>query len=195
MVDNKEVFIMLVLLIPRKQSVTAQFFYVYLAPLVEELVQLWKGVLAYDVIKEVGSRTFNLRAILVWTIHDFPGYGTVAGVAHQGYVACPVCGPDFRGEHSIELGKCTYTDTRRWLPRDDPWRSSRMKDHFNGRIEERGPPTMVTGEEQAQRGGEYQDWLEKGNKEGSVGDPLKLHGVKRRSLLHDLPYWKVCIFT
>jgi hypothetical protein len=168
---TKNFFIMLALLIPGKQSVTGQFFDVYLAPLVEELQQLWKGVLAYDISKEVGFRSFKLRAILLWTIHDFPGYGTVAGVTHQGYVACPVCGPDFRGEHSIELGKCTYTDTRRWLPRDDPWRSSGMNDHFNGMAEERGPPRVVTGDEQELRGLQYQDWLRMGNREGSDGDP------------------------
>ena len=188
---TKKFFVMLALLIPGKQSVTSQYFDVYLAPLVEELQQLWNGVLAYDVLKEIGFRTFRLRAILLWTIHDFPGYGTVAGVAHQGYVACPVCGPDFRGEHSIELGKLTYTDTRRWLPQDDPWRSSRMKDHFNGRIEQRGPPTIVTSEEQLQRGISHQAWLGAGNKEGGDGDQSKIHGVKRRSILHDLPYWKV----
>ena len=192
---TKKFFIMLVLLIPGKQSVTGQFFDVYLAPLVEELQHLWRGVLAYDILKEVGSRTFNLRAILLWTIHDFPRYGTVAGVAHQGYVACPVCGPEFKGEHSIELGKQTYTDTRRWLPHDDPWRSGRMKDHFNGRTEERGPPTRVSAEVQLERAVQYQEWLGAGNRDGSDGDPSKMHGVKRRSLLHDLPYWKVLFFT
>ena len=95
MVDNQEIFVMLALLILRKQSVTSQYFDVYLTPLVEELQQLWNGVLAYDVLKEIGFCTFRLTAILLWTIHDFLGYGTVAGVAHQCYVACPVCGPDF----------------------------------------------------------------------------------------------------
>ena len=66
-----------------------------------------------------------------------------------------------------------------------------MKDHFNGRMEERGPPKVVMGDEQAHRGVEYQDWLGNGNKEGSDGDPSKIHGVKRRSALYDLPYWKV----
>ena len=80
-------FIMLVLLIPGKQYVTSEFFDVYLEPLVEELVQLWKGVAAYDVLKDHSFRAFKLRAVLLWTIHDFPGYGTVAGVAHQGYAA------------------------------------------------------------------------------------------------------------
>ena len=190
---TKKFFIMLALLIPGKQSVTSQFFDVYLEPLVEELIQLWKGVDAYDVLKEVGSRAFKLRAILLWTIHDFPGYGTVAGVAHQGYAACPVCGPHFKGEHSIELGKQTYTDTRRWLAYDDPWRSPEMKDHFNGRMEVRGKPNVVNANEQVQRATEYQTWLDAGNKDGAAGDPSKTHGVKRRSILHNLPYWKVYV--
>ena len=188
---TKKFFIMLALLIPEKQFVTSQFFDVYLEPLVEELMHLWKGVDACDVLKEVGSMTFKLRVVLLWTIHDFPGYGTVAGVAHQGYTACPVCGPDFKGEHSVELGKQTYTDTRRWLAHDDPWRSPEMKDHFNGRMELRGKPNVVTAGEQLQRAIEYQTWLDEGNREGATGDPSKTHGVKRRSILHNLPYWKV----
>ena len=53
--STKKFFIMLALLIPGKQSVTSEFFDVYLEPLVEELVQLWKGVIAYDVLKDLGS--------------------------------------------------------------------------------------------------------------------------------------------
>ena len=170
---------------------TSEFFDVYLEPLVEELVELWKGVVAYDVLKDVGSWAFKLRAVVFWTIHDFPGYGTVAGVAHQGYAACPICGPQFKGEHSVELGKQTYTDTRRWLPHNDPWRSTAMNALFNGREEDREKPTAVTAEEQVQRANEYQKWLDEGNKEGATGDPSKVHGVKRRSILYNLPYWKV----
>jgi hypothetical protein len=81
--STKKFFIMLALLIPGKQSVTSEFFDVYMEPLVEELVELWEGVTAYDVLKDIGSRTFKLRAVLLWTIHDFPGYGTVAGVAQD----------------------------------------------------------------------------------------------------------------
>ena len=190
--STKKFFIMLALLIPGKQSVTSEYFDVYLEPLVEELVQLWKGVVAYDVLKDVGNKAFKLRAVLLWTMHDFPGYGTVAGVAHQGYAACPVCGPQFKGEHSIELGKQTYTHTRRWLPHDNPWRSTTMKDLFNGREEDRGKPDVVNAEEQVERAIEYQTWLDEGNK-GVVGDPSKVHGVKRKSILHNLPYWKVIV--
>jgi hypothetical protein len=78
---------------------------VYLEPLVEEILQLWNGISAYDITKDRGEQTFNLKAVLLWTIHDFPGYGTVGGFSHQGYVACPWCGPDLGAQHSTELGK------------------------------------------------------------------------------------------
>ncbi len=61
---------------------TFENFDVYLQPLVEELQQLWIGVVAYDVLKPLGFRSFTLRASLLWTIHDFLRYGVVVGVSH-----------------------------------------------------------------------------------------------------------------
>jgi hypothetical protein len=60
---------MLALLIPRKEFVTRENFDVYLCPL-------------YDVQKPLGYRSFTLRGVLLWTIHDFPGYGILIGVTH-----------------------------------------------------------------------------------------------------------------
>ncbi len=88
----------------------------------EELQQLWEGVIAYDVLKPMGSRTFKMKCILLWTIDDFPNYGCVVRVAHQGYVACPICGLEFKGEDSIELGKQTYIAMQRWLPEGHPYK-------------------------------------------------------------------------
>ncbi len=119
----------------------------YLQPLVEELQSLWHGVLGYDVFKHMGSRNFILIGILLWTIHDFPSYNTMAGVAHQGYVACPICEPNFKGEHYVELGKHIYTKTRRWLIEGHPYRLARMKNHFDGQIETRSKPINVIVEE------------------------------------------------
>jgi hypothetical protein len=87
---------LLALLIPRKQSVILEVFDVYLEPLVEEFLQLWEGVAAYDVAEDLGLRAFTVRGVLLWTIHDFPGYGNVGGFVHQGYAACPWCGPELR---------------------------------------------------------------------------------------------------
>ena len=128
---------MLALLIPGKESVTSDVFDVYMEPLVEELLKLWSGVLAHDVREDAPSKAFQLRAMLLWTIHDFPAYGTVGGFSHQGYAACPPCGIQLGAEHSIELNKQTYGGTRRWLSKDHPYRAAEMKDHFNGVMENR----------------------------------------------------------
>jgi hypothetical protein len=55
-----------------------------------------------------------------------------------------------------------------------------MKDLFNGREENRGKPDVVNAEEQVERAIEYKTWPDEGNK-GVVGDPLKVHGVKKNS--------------
>jgi hypothetical protein len=36
-------------------------------------------------------------------------------------------------------------------------------------------------------------WLDDGFKHGTQGDPSKEHGVKRRSILYDFPYFVVSI--
>jgi hypothetical protein len=171
--------------------VTSKVFDVYLEPLVEEFLLLWEGVPAYDVTKGLGDRTFQLRGVLMWTIHDFPGYGTIGGFAHQGYAACPWCGPDLGAEHSIDLGKQTYGGTRRWLPENHKYRSPGMREHFNGEVDNRQQPRAVSVDEQLQHAAYYEGWKAARNKEGASQDPSKSHGVKRRSILFRLPYWKV----
>ena len=60
---------------------------VYLQPLVEELRELWDvGVEAYDASSK---NVFQLRAALMWTIHDFPTYADVSGWSTKGKIACP----------------------------------------------------------------------------------------------------------
>jgi hypothetical protein len=188
---TKKFFIMLALLIPGKQSVKLENFDVFMEPLVEELLELWEGVPAYDILKDVGSREFTLRGVLLWTIHDYPGYGTVGGFAHQGYAGCPYCGPQLGAEHSTELGKQLYGGTRRWLDQNHTFRSEAMEGHFNGEAEDRGRPRVVTMGEQMQRAQEFQAWKSAGNRDGAPGDPSREHGVKKLSILFRLPYWKV----
>ena len=66
---------------------TLEFFNVYMEPLVKELVQLRKGVVAYDVLQDHGFKAFKLWAIFLLTMHNLLGYGADADVAHQGYAA------------------------------------------------------------------------------------------------------------
>jgi hypothetical protein len=189
---TKKFFVLLALLIPGKESVTSEVFDVYMEPLVEEILQLWYGISAYDVTKELGHRTFTLHAVLMWTIHDFPEYATVGGFSYQGYAACPWCGPNLSAEHSLELGKQTYAGTRRWLPENHIYRSAEMKEYFDGKMEARDKPIPITMQDQLRCAAEYQAWRDAGNKAGAAGDPSKVHGVKRISILNRLPYWEVC---
>ena len=67
----KPEFQMLCLLIPGPRA-PSQDIDVYLEPLVDELKQLWVGVLAFDMDKK---EKFTLRAMLLWGIHDLPAFG------------------------------------------------------------------------------------------------------------------------
>ncbi|KAA0035796.1 transposase [Cucumis melo var. makuwa] len=50
----------------------------YLAPLIEDLKLLWEnGVECYNAYRE---EVFNLRSVLLWTINDFPAYGTLLDI-------------------------------------------------------------------------------------------------------------------
>nr|AAF79675.1 F9C16.30 [Arabidopsis thaliana] len=61
---------------------------VFLQPLIEELKELWStGVDAYDVSL---SQNFNLKAVLLWTIRDFPAYSMLSGWTTHGKLSCPV---------------------------------------------------------------------------------------------------------
>jgi hypothetical protein len=69
----KKGHIMLSLLIFGKYKVANMD--VYLAPLVEELQILWQGVEVEDMSNAHPNRLFNVREILMWTMHDYPGFG------------------------------------------------------------------------------------------------------------------------
>jgi hypothetical protein len=60
---------------------------VYLRPLVDELLLLWKeeGVRVWDEYKQ---ETPNLRALLFVTIKDWPALGNLSGHSNKGYQAC-----------------------------------------------------------------------------------------------------------
>ena len=84
---------------------TSENIDVYLAPLIEELQELWVGVDAVDVFGEHGNRSFKLKAILMWCIHDYPTYGLVSEQVTKGYKGCTECGPKVTTRQSAMLGK------------------------------------------------------------------------------------------
>ena len=62
---------------------------VYLQPLIDEMKELWVvGIEKYNIFM---CTTFQMRAVLIWTINDFPAYGMLSGWSTSGQLACPVC--------------------------------------------------------------------------------------------------------
>jgi hypothetical protein len=113
---------LLSLIIPRLESVKNMNFNVYITLVLEELQELWKGMEGLDVLKPIGSMQFIMKAILMWTIHNFSGYGVVYGCQHQGYKACPLCGLRIVSWWSKELSKTCFEGSHRWLRKNHLYR-------------------------------------------------------------------------
>ena len=93
---------------------------IYLAPLVDELQVLWDGIPILDVSRHSGKRSVGLHSILMWTMHDFLGYGECSGLATSGYYACHICGPTINARYSNLLKKMVYQVYTRFLPANHP---------------------------------------------------------------------------
>ncbi|XP_062102062.1 uncharacterized protein LOC133810687 [Humulus lupulus] len=135
----KREFLMMSLLIPGRRA-PGKDIDVYLQPLIDELKELWEnGVRTFDIIDK---EYFTMRAAILWTIHDFPAYGIVSGYSTQGYKACPVCEDD---TSSFRIrGKTCFMGHRRYLCPNHQWRNDM---EYDGTIERRPPPRILTGDE------------------------------------------------
>ncbi|KAK4428703.1 hypothetical protein Salat_1170100, partial [Sesamum alatum] len=72
----KEEYLMMSLLIPGPRA-PGKDIDVYLRPLIDELREMWDiGVETFDTYSK---EKFQLHAAILWTISDFPGYGSVSG--------------------------------------------------------------------------------------------------------------------
>nr|GEY97411.1 hypothetical protein [Tanacetum cinerariifolium] len=91
-----------------------------------------KGVETIDV---ASGQKFSMRAMVLWTINDFPARSSLSGWSGQGYKACPTCNKD---TPSIRvLSKIAYIGHRRFLKKPHKWRSSH---ECNGQTDNRDPP-------------------------------------------------------
>nr|GFA57703.1 hypothetical protein [Tanacetum cinerariifolium] len=100
---------------------------VYLEPLIDELKYLWAGVDAYDALRK---EDFTLRAVLLWTINDFPAYGMLS-VGNQEPIA-PKSGDEVLHDIDCSIGvshsvvnkkKRKYLEGTRKGKTKDTWKS------------------------------------------------------------------------
>ncbi|GJX96474.1 zinc finger, PHD-type containing protein [Tanacetum coccineum] len=102
--------------------------------MIDDLKDLWAkpGVETIDVVT---GQKFNIRAMFLWTIIDFPTRSSLSGWSGQGYKAYPTCNEDTPSTRV--LGKTAYVGHRRFLKKPYKWRRSL---DFNGEIKNRDPP-------------------------------------------------------
>lgn len=135
-----------------------------------------------------------LRAALLFTVHDYPPYGIVAGLVTKGYKGCVCRGLNTIYKRSKYLQKNLWDHQHQiYLCRVHPLREN--EDQFRGVKEHRVAPERLSGLETKQLGEERGEWLKNGGTKGSEEDPVSRHGVKRVSALFSLPYWEVkCLY-
>jgi len=121
---------MLILIILGKESITLENMDVYLVLLIEKLQMLWIVVNAFDVKQ---GQTFSLKAMIMWSVHDFVAYKLFVGCVTKGsLVGCPSCGPTIESQFS----KVLYCGGCRCLPRNHTYRL--VQSAFNGQTENKG---------------------------------------------------------
>ncbi|KAK7308273.1 hypothetical protein VNO77_41875 [Canavalia gladiata] len=154
---------------------------VYLAPLIEDLKQMWEvGVEVYDGYRE---ESFLLRAMLFGTINDFPAYGNLSGYSIKGQCACPICEENTDWKRLQHCKKNVFLGHRRFLHPNHPYRG--WKRAFNGNVEYGTPPIPLIGDMLYEK---VKDLKTKFGK--PFAKDLVTNGWKKKSIFFELPYWK-----
>ena len=168
---------------------------VFLQPLIEELNDLWsRGARTFDFYKQ---RNFTMRAVLMWTISDFPAYGMLSGWTTHGRLACPYCLGDTDAHQLRHGGKSSWFDChRRFLPARHAYRRNRTL-FKTKKVVRLPPPVFLSGEEilaqidyygaeeTVSRGGKYFD-----NPNNMPDRYHHEHNWHKKSIFWNLPYWK-----
>ncbi|XP_052621646.1 uncharacterized protein LOC128127243 [Lactuca sativa] len=112
----KEPYVQLSIVIPGKKS-PGQNIDVFLRPLIDELKMIYTdGVVTYDASTKCN---FTMKAILLWTVSDFPAYAMLSGWSTHGKLACSYCmGKPFRAKNAKLPG---FGITHNWVKRSMFW--------------------------------------------------------------------------
>jgi len=158
---------------------------VYLQSLIDELKQLWNGVLTYDISRK---QNFMMKAALMWTINDFSAYGMLSGWSTSGRIACPYCMNQSKAFRLKSGGKVSWFDShRQFLLMNHSFR--RNKDSFyKDRIEKSQPPHFLTGNELWEQ---IHFFLKITEVSPCICDGHgESHNWTKQSIFWELPYWK-----
>ena len=155
---------------------------VYMQPLIKELKELWDvGVETYDAFT---NQNFILRARVMWTISDFPGYAMLSGWSTKRYLGCPVCHYETSADYLKHSRKLCYMSHRKFLHPTHKWRFDKRR--FNGKIELGESPSILSGTEVESLLVGYVNKFGRAKEKGKKTNcPFK-----KKSIFFDLPYWR-----
>jgi hypothetical protein len=114
-------------------------FVIFLEPLIEDLLELWKGVPTCDALS---GKNFNLRAAVLLCIHDYPALSTLSGRTTKGYYTCTHCDKHPLSYWPKEQSWVFWA--LRFLPTGHPLRRN---NEYAGLHESNGPPGKFSKEE------------------------------------------------
>ncbi|XP_014493193.1 uncharacterized protein LOC106755535 [Vigna radiata var. radiata] len=112
---------------------------VYLEPLIDDLKKLWSGILTYDISRR---QNFIMRAMLMWTINDFPAYGMLFLRNEHAFR---------RNRNAFKKGEVDMEDAPPYLTGTEVW------NRVNGypKVTQNGAPPRIDGY------GEWHNWTKK----------------------------------
>ena len=185
----KKEYNMLTLLIPGP-GYPGKCLDVYMRPLIEELKELWD--VGHPTFDRYTGEMFQMHAMVVGTISDFPAYGMLSGSVVKGYKACPECLSD-QGS-SPHCNKICRMGHRAFLPPEHPFRFD--ADAFDGNEEHGAPPRRWTGREILAMLNQY-DFGPLSNHPDIVRSiperPEEYKFWTHKSILWELEYWCVLL--
>ncbi|KAL1210230.1 hypothetical protein V5N11_021813 [Cardamine amara subsp. amara] len=186
----KREFLFLTILVPGPNH-PRRALDVFLKPLISELQMLWyEGVRVYDVSLK---NNFTMRAVLMWTISDFPAYGMLSGWTTHGRLSCPHC-QDNSDAFWLQNGrKSSWFDChRRFLPSNHPYRRNKRLFTKNKVIND-GPPPSYDGTYILEQFSDFYVLETRdcgGNGHDRIDGYGTAHNWHKKSIFWELPYWK-----
>ena len=116
---------------------------IYLQPLVDELKQLWEvGVITFDSFK---NQNFNMHAVVLWTINDFPTYRNLSSWNTMSALVCPSCHNKTHSSYLKNGRKFCFMGHRCFLPIKHRWRLESKK--FDGKKKLGLSPKQLSGDD------------------------------------------------
>uniref|UniRef100_A0A0V0GUU4 Putative ovule protein n=1 Tax=Solanum chacoense TaxID=4108 RepID=A0A0V0GUU4_SOLCH len=101
------------------------------------------GLRGTKTIDSFSNETFQLRVALMWTINDFPAYGSLSGWCTNGQFACPCCNISTQSKGLKHGKKFCFMGHRCFLIQGHKYRNDAKS--FDGTKELRPAPSPISG--------------------------------------------------